>query len=117
MLGQRIPAPRLGVPPHRGAMTAVLRSCANPFEHEELVWLFLCGSWRNRWAGGRIREARYVRSGHCALSSFKDFQGCSGFSIIALLAQNGLFRRILSPEVGKLLLGDFYLLSAILETI
>ena len=50
------------------------------------------------------------------LSSFKDFQGCPGFSVGALLAQDDLFRRVLAPEVGKLLLGDFDLLPAILET-
>ena len=38
-------------------------------------------------------------------------------TVIALLAQNSLFRCILSPEVGKLFLGDFYLLSNVLESI
>jgi hypothetical protein len=51
------------------------------------------------------------------LSSFKDFQGSPGFSVGALLAQDGLFCRVLAPEVGKLLLGDFDLFAAILEAI
>src|SRR5450759_28417 len=117
MLGQRTPALPPFDLPHLEELPVVPRSLANPFEHKELVWLFLRWRWRNRWSGRCIHRRRCVRGGSLALPSFKNFQGCSGFSIIALLAQDGLFRRILAPEVSKLLLGNFDLLSTILETV
>ena len=51
------------------------------------------------------------------LSSFEDFEGRPGFPVGALLAQDDFFRRVLAPEVRELLLGDFHLLSTILETV